>query len=290
LNNASFLYFTGYQRTDMKFIERLESRQNEKHTLLCVGLDPSFEKIPEHIKHNKLPLFEFNKRIIDATHNFTCAYKPQIAYYAARGAEDELEMTIRYIQSEYPDIPVILDAKRGDIGPTAQMYAQEAFLRYRADAVTVNPYLGIDSVKPFTDYKDHGVVVLCKTSNKSASFIQDIAIGNEPLFIRIAREIMNSWNENGNILFVAGATYPSELRSLRQAVPEATFLVPGIGAQGGSIPEVIKNGTRKDGLGLIISSSRAIIHADSGENFEEKAYIAAEATNKEIMENLLINM
>jgi len=269
----------------MTFLERLESRQKKQKTLLCVGLDPSLEKIPKSILGLKLPVFEFNKLIINATHSFVCAYKPQIAYYSAISAEAELEMTIQYIQSAYPDIPVILDSKRGDIGPTAEMYAKEAFIRYNADAVTVNPFLGIDSVKPFIDYKEKGVVVLCRTSNKSASFMQDIQVESKPLFAHIAKKIMTEWNYNQNVLLVAGATYPQEIKMLRDIVPEATFLVPGIGAQGGSIEDVMKNGARADGLGLIISSSRAIIHASSNDDFAEKARAKAEETNMEIADN-----
>ncbi|HAJ78690.1 MAG TPA: orotidine-5'-phosphate decarboxylase [Fibrobacteres bacterium] len=272
----------------MTFLERLESRQKKQNTLLCVGLDPSLEKIPKSVLGLKLPVLEFNKHIINATHSFVCAYKPQIAYYSAIGAEAELEMTIRYIQSAYPDIPVILDSKRGDIGPTAEMYAKEAFTRYKADAVTINPFLGIDSAKPFIDYKNKGVVVLCRTSNKSASFMQDIKVDGKPLFAHIAREIMTEWNYNKNILLVAGATYPQEIKMLREIVPEATFLVPGIGAQGGSIEEVIKNGARTDGSGLIISSSRAIIHASSNDDFAEKAFAKAQETCREISDNLKI--
>jgi orotidine-5'-phosphate decarboxylase len=266
----------------MTFIEKLETRQKKIRSLLCVGLDPSREKIPSSVLTKPNPIFEFNKAIIDAVHSFVCSFKPQAAYYGAIGAEEELAMTIQYIHDEYADIPVILDAKRSDIGSTAEMYAIEAFDRFRADAVTVNPYLGFDSVKPFTDRKDKGTIILCKTSNPSSRDFQDEMINGVPLFIAVAQKAQAEWNYNQNVLFVVGATYPSQMREIRKIAPTIPFLVPGLGSQGGSVKEVMDNGLRDDGLGIIISSSRAIIHASLSDDFAKKAGIVAEANRSEM--------
>jgi len=266
----------------MTFIEKLESRQRSKKSLLCVGLDPDTKKIPSSILKFSEPLFEFNKAIIDETHDLVCAYKPQIAYYSAIGAERELEQTIEYIHIHHPDIPIILDAKRSDIGSTAEMYAKESFERYRVDAVTVNPFLGFDSIKPFTDWQEKGVIVLCKTSNPSSSDFQDVNINGKPVYLFIAEKAIHEWNYNNNILFVVGATYPSQMREIRNIAENITFLVPGIGAQGGSISDVLINGLRHDGLGLILSSSRGIIHASISDDFAEMARQVALKTVNEI--------
>jgi orotidine-5'-phosphate decarboxylase len=267
----------------MIFLEKLESRQKKSKTLLCVGLDPDLKRIPDIIRNGKSPILMFNKAIIDATHEFVCAFKPQAAYYGAVGAEHELAETVSYIHSVYPDIPVILDAKRGDIGPTATKYAEESFLRYNVDAVTVNPYLGYDSIQPFVEYKDKGVIILCKTSNKSSGDFQDLMISGKPLFEHVAEKALSEWNQNKNILFVVGATYPSQMKYLRQLAKNTVFLVPGIGAQGGSVSEICDNGLRPDGLGLILSSSRAIIHASQESDFAEKARIVAKLTRDEML-------
>jgi orotidine-5'-phosphate decarboxylase len=245
-------------------------------------LDPDIKKIPPSILKFSEPLFKFNKAIVNATHDFVCTYKPQIAYYSAIGAEKELEQTIEYIHINYPDIPVILDAKRSDIRPTAEMYAKEAFERYQADAVTVNPFLGFDSIKPFTDWHEKGVIILCKTSNPGSTDFQDIMINGKPAYLFITEKAIREWNYNHNILLVVGATYPSQMRDIRKIAGNITFLVPGIGAQGGSISDVIMNGLRHDGLGLIISSSRGIIHASNSENFAEMARQTALKTVNEI--------
>lgn len=269
----------------MTFIEMLESRQRRMRTLLCIGLDPSIEKIPKSILQKPNFIFEFNRAIIDSTNQYVCAYKPQVAYYSAIGAEQELEITIDYIRKNYSDIPIILDAKRNDIGSTAEMYAKEAFNRYKVDAVTVNPYLGFDSIKPFIDRKDKGVIVLCKTSNESSSEIQDQFINQEPVYLFIAKKAQDEWNYNKNILFVVGATYPSQMKEIRDIAPAITFLVPGLGSQGGKLSDVLENGLRQDGLGLIISSSRAIIHASQSDDFPEKAREIAKSTYEEILKN-----
>lgn len=266
----------------MTFNEKLESRQKRVESFLCVGLDPSREKIPQLILSKRNPIFEFNKAIIDSTNNFVCSFKPQVAYYNAIGAETELEMTIQYIHENYSDIPIILDAKRSDIGSTAEMYAKEAFDRYKVDAVTVNPYLGFDSVKPFTDRKDKGVIILCKTSNPTSKDFQDEMVNGAPLYLAVAKKAQAEWNYNGNILFVVGATFPAQLKEVRTIAPDITFLVPGLGSQGGSVKDVMDNGLRKDGLGVIINSSRAIIHASQNDDFAEKAKEVAESNWKEI--------
>lgn len=269
----------------MTFLEMLEKRQRKIKTLLCVGLDPSKDKIPHSVLQKSNSIFEFNKSIIDSTNQYVCAYKPQVAYYNAIGAEKELEMTLEYIRDKYSDIPIILDAKRNDIGSTAEMYAKEAFDRYKVDAVTVNPYLGFDSIKPFVDRKEKGVIVLCKTSNESSNEFQDELIKNEPLYVAVARKAQKEWNYNGNILFVVGATYPSQMKTIREIAPEITFLVPGLGSQGGTAKDAMVNGLRNDGLGLIISSSRAIIHASQNDDFAEKANLMAKNSWEEIFKH-----
>ena len=228
-------------------------------------------RFPHCLRGDPEAIFKFNKAIIDATHDLVCAYKPQIAYFAAEAAETALEQTIRYIQTHYPHIPIILDSKRGDIGSTAEKYAQEAFERYRVDAVTVNPYLGYDSVKPFVEYAEKGVIILCRTSNATAADIQDIDIGGEKLYQRVASLVQNEWNYNANCLLVVGATWPSQMASIRNSLGNMPFLVPGVGSQGGDIKSMVEAGKTADGLGLIISSSRAVLYASAGEDFASAA-------------------
>jgi orotidine-5'-phosphate decarboxylase len=203
-----------------------------------------------------------------------CAYKPQFAHYAACEAEDQLERTIEYIHRAYPGIPVILDAKRGDIGSTAEKYAIEAFERYAADAVTVNPYLGGDSLEPFLRYADRGILVVCRTSNPGARDLQDLDVGGRKLFAAVAELAATRWNSRGNCLLVMGATYPEELAQVRAITGDMTFLVPGVGAQGADIRAAVAAGQSADGRGLIMSSSRAIIHASSGVDFADAARAA----------------
>ncbi len=259
----------------MKFIEKLELAQKKNRSLLCVGLDPSLERLPEICRHLAQPFLAFNKALIDVTADLVCAYKPQIAHYAAAGVEAELLATIAYINEKYPDIPVILDAKRGDIGSTAEKYAIEAFDRYQADAVTVNPYLGGDSLTPFLNYAEKGVVVLCRTSNPGGADLQGLEIEGEPLYLKLARLAATSWNENRNLLLVVGATWPDELARVREVVGDIPLLVPGIGAQGGDLAAVLRAGLDSKGAGLVINSSRGIIYAGSGEDFAEAARQAA---------------
>jgi orotidine-5'-phosphate decarboxylase len=214
--------------------------------------------------------------LIEATADLVCAYKPQIAHYAALGVEAELCATIQYINTNYPAIPVILDAKRGDIGSTAEKYALEAFARYQADAVTVNPYLGGDSLVPFLAYAEKGVVILCRTSNPGGGDLQGLEIDGEALYLKLARLAATSWNKNRNILLVVGATWPDELARVREVVGDIPLLVPGIGAQGGDLEAVLKAGLDPQRRGLIINSSRGIIYAGSGDNFAGAARQAAQ--------------
>jgi orotidine-5'-phosphate decarboxylase len=260
-----------------KLIAQLERSWDSSDSLVCVGLDPEIERFPEQIADQASPIFQFNKAIIDATAVLVCAYKPQFAHYAAYEAEDQLERTIDYIHRSYPGIPVILDSKRGDVGNTAERYAIEAFERYHADAVTVSPYLGGDSLEPFLKYEDKGVIILCRTSNPGAGEVQDLEFGGRKLFHVIAELASRRWNSRGNCLLVVGATYPRELAEVREIVGNMPFLVPGVGAQGGDVAQAVQSGQTAAGAGLIISSSRGILYASSGENF---ASAAREATQK----------
>ncbi|MCK5540377.1 MAG: orotidine-5'-phosphate decarboxylase [Deltaproteobacteria bacterium] len=255
----------------MNFIEKLELAQHKNNSLLCVGLDPVLERIPDLCRQSAEPFFAFNRALIDATADLVCAYKPQIAHYAACGVEAELLSTISYVRENYPHIPVILDAKRGDIGSTAEKYALEAFERYQADAVTVNPYLGGDSLEPFLNYAEKGVVILCRTSNPGGGDLQGLEIDGEALYLKLARLAATSWNKNQNILLVVGATWPDELAKVRKIVGEIPLLVPGIGAQGGDLEAVLKAGLDGEGRGLVINSSRGIIYASSGDDFAAAA-------------------
>ncbi|MCF6288142.1 MAG: orotidine-5'-phosphate decarboxylase [Proteobacteria bacterium] len=265
-----------------KFIHKLYKCQQQNQSLLCVGLDPDMQII------NTLgvSLSTWLKNIVDAVADSVCAFKPQIAHFSALAAEDELKVIIAYIHDKYPHIPVILDAKRGDIGSTAAKYAHEAFAIYQADAVTVNPYLGHDSLQPFLDYTDKGVIVLCKTSNADSNELQNLTLANgKTLFQQVATNAINKWNENHNVLLVVGATYPQELAQIRQIVGDMPLLIPGVGSQGGDVEATLKSGLNKNPQqsGLIISSSRSIIYAgNSGKNYVQKAQDACRQLNAQI--------
>src|SRR2546430_2651408 len=235
-----------------------------------------------HVAAEPSPIFQFNKAIIDATADLVCAYKPQFAHYAACEAEDQLERTIEYIHKTHPGVPVILDAKRGDVGDTAERYAIEAFERYGADAVTVNPYLGSDSLEPFLEYADKGVVILCRTSNPGARDLQDRLVGSRKLYQVVAELAARRWNSRGNCLLVVGATYPADLAEVRALVGDMALLVPGVGAQRGDVAQVVHNGQTARGTGLIISSSRAILYASSGEDFASAARAATQQLRGQI--------
>jgi orotidine-5'-phosphate decarboxylase len=254
-----------------QFIEKLERAWDVNGSLVCVGLDPEIERFPPQVVGQASPIFQFNKAIIDATADLACAYKPQFAHYAAYEAEDQLERTIDYIHRTYPGIPVILDSKRGDVGNTAERYAIEAFERYHADAVTVSPYLGGDSMEPFLKYEDKGVIILCRTSNPGAGDLQDLEVGGRRVFHIVADLAARRWNTRGNCALVVGATYPRELAEVREIVGNMPFLVPGVGAQGGDVAQAVQSGQTAAGAGLVISSSRGILYASSGEDFVSAA-------------------
>lgn len=259
----------------MNFIAGLRSAWKKNDSLLCVGLDPDPERFPASLCERPEAILEFCTAIVDATADLVCAFKPQIAHFAARRAEGALEALIRHIHAAHPGIPVILDAKRGDIGSTALHYASEAFDRYGADAVTVNPYLGRDSVQPFLNRADKGVVVLCRTSNPGSGEFQDLLIDGQPLYQHVAQRVAREWNGNGNCLLVIGATWPDELAQVRALVGDLPLLVPGVGAQGGDVAAVLRNGADSHGNGLVISSSRAILYASSGADYAAAAAAAA---------------
>jgi orotidine-5'-phosphate decarboxylase len=266
----------------VNFVQAVDDAWRQKNSLLCIGLDPDIKKIPVRLQASGTPLFQFNKAIIDATADLVCSYKPQIAYYSSARAEHDLELTIEYIHHNHPTIPVILDAKRGDIGSTADKYVQEVFDRYGADAVTVNPYMGADTLAPFLAREEKGVIILCRTSNPGARDIQDLVSDGQRLYQIVAGKAVNLWNRNGNVLLVVGATFPQELKEIRSMVGDMPFLVPGVGAQGGDIRAALINGKTKNGTGMIISSSRAIIYASTGDDFAEAARQAAISLRDEI--------
>ena len=266
------------------FLTQLTASWARSNSLVCVGLDPEIERFPQQIAAQPSPIFQFNKAIIDATADLVCAYKPQFAHYAAYEAEDQLERTIDYIHRAHPGVPVILDSKRGDIGNTAERYAIEAFERYGADAVTVNPYLGGDSLEPFLRREDRGIVVLCRTSNPGARDLQDLELGTggRRLYHVVAELAATRWNTRGNCLLVVGATYPQELAEIRRIVGEMPLLVPGVGAQGGDVAQVVRNGQTAAGTGLLVSSSRGVLYASSADDFASAARSAALALRDQI--------
>ena len=261
----------------MDFMQALRQRWNESDSLVCVGLDPEPAKFPPKFTDDPDAIFAFCRDVVDATAEFACAFKPQIAHFAARGAEDALGRLIAHVHAAHPGIPVILDAKRGDIGSTAQHYATEAFDRFQADAVTANPYLGRDSVQPFLDRADRGVVILCHTSNPGAGHFQDLDVGGRPLYQHVAERVARDWNGHGNCALVVGATWPAQLCEVRAIVGDMPLLIPGVGAQGGDVEAVVRNGLAADGAGLLVSSSRAILYASGGDDYDEAAALAAKA-------------
>lgn len=251
--------------------------------LLCVGLDPDPARLPAHLADRPDAILEFCRAIVDATADVACAFKPQIAYFAAARAEDQLEALIAHVHAAHPGVPVVLDAKRGDIGPTAVQYAREAFERYGADAVTLSPYMGFDSVAPYLEWEGRGAILLCRTSNAGGGDLQGLELGGgERLFERVARLAGGPWNRNGQLGLVVGATYPQELARVRAIAPELPLLVPGIGAQGGDIEASVRAGRDGSGAGLMVNSSRAILYASSGEDFAQAARAVAVATRDAI--------
>jgi len=264
------------------FIERLQTRWRDHRTLLCVGLDPDTVRLPAHFSGRKDALLAFCRDIVDATADLVCAFKPQVAYFSALGAEDQLETLIGHIRARHPGVPVILDAKRGDIGPTAKQYAREAFERYGADAVTLSPLMGYDSIEPFLANPFHGAFLLCRTSNPGGSELQQLVADGEPLYERIARLAATQWNANGQIGLVVGATFPQELGRVRALAPRLPLLVPGVGAQGADLQAALRAGLSSEGDGLIINSSRAILYAGAGASFAQQARQAAQQLRDQI--------
>lgn len=270
--------------------EQLFGQIKKKRSFLCIGLDSDIQKIPEHLRKAGDPLFAFNKAIIDSTHDLAVAYKPNLAFYESLGAKgwEGLEKTVVYLKSEYPEIFVIADAKRGDIGNTSDLYARAFFERLNFDAVTVAPYMGEDSVKPFLSFPDKWVILLALTSNKGAfdfQFLKDEKSGNR-LFESVLKTSQN-WGTPDNLMYVVGATKAEKLGEIRKIVPTHFLLVPGVGAQGGSLAEVAKYGMNSK-CGLLVNSSRAIIYASAETDFAEKAKLAALEVQQE-MEGLLKN-
>jgi orotidine-5'-phosphate decarboxylase len=266
----------------MGFMQALRARWEQADSLVCVGLDPEPAKFPSHLADDPDAVFAFCRAIVDATAEYACSFKPQIAHFAALGAEDALQRLVAHIHLAHPGIPAILDAKRGDIGSTAQHYAAEAFDRYAADAVTANPYLGRDSLQPFLDRADKGVVILCRTSNPGAGDLQDLVVEGRPLYQHVAEKIARDWNGNGNCALVVGATWPEQLHQVRTIVGDMPLLVPGVGAQGGDVEAVVMNAKSADGAGLMVSSSRAILYASNRDDFAQAAAGAAKALRDEI--------
>lgn len=260
----------------------LIERWRQTGSLLCVGLDPEPSRIPRHLGSGPQAIEAFCRAIVDATADQVCAFKPQIAYFSAHRAEVVLERLIAHIHDQHPGIPVILDAKRGDIGATAEQYAHEAFVRYGADALTVSPYMGHDSVEPYLRHPGKGLFLLCRTSNPGGDDFQSLPCPDEPLFVRVARMVADDWNASGELGLVAGATYPAEIGQIRRVAPTLPLLIPGIGAQGGDVAQVVNAGLDDNGAGIVITSSRAILYAGDDHHFDASARAAAIRTRAEI--------
>ena len=265
----------------MGFHDKLNRAWATSGSMLCVGLDPDPAKIPAHLQGPDA-IFRFCADIADATADLACAFKPQIAYFAAIGAEAQLEKLCEHIRTKHPHVVLILDAKRGDIGPTAERYAHEAFIRYEADAVTVNPYLGTDSLEPFLAHTGKGVIVLCRTSNPGSGDLQMLTTDGRPMYQHVAHMAADQWSKMGEVALVVGATYPAELATVRSIVGDMPLLVPGIGAQGGDVVATVNAGATANGTGMMINSSRAILYASSGDDFAQAARNVAIATRDEI--------
>ena len=264
----------------MSFTQLLQRAQAQNKSLLCVGLDPDPAKFPPHLKGDTRRIFEFCAAIVDATADLVIAFKPQIAYFAAHRAEDQLERLVAHMKRAAPQVPVILDAKRGDIGSTAEQYAIEAFERYGADAVTLSPFMGFDSVQPYLKHHGKGAFLLCRTSNPGGDDFQNQRLasvdGQPRLYEHIARLAQGPWNTNGDLGLVVGATYPTEIERVRALAPTLPLLIPGVGAQGGDAVATVRAGLRTDAAGaitgpVVVNSSRAILYASGGEDFAAAA-------------------
>jgi len=265
------------------FIDKLLAAERAHDSVLCVGLDPEPAKFPGAWQHDAARIFDFCATIVDATHDLVIAFKPQIAYFSAHRAEDQLERLMAHIRTVAPDVPVILDAKRGDIGATAEQYAREAFERYAADAVTLSPFLGYDSIEPYMKYDGKGLILLCRTSNLGGADLQAQRLGSgRLLYEHIAHLAQGEWNHNGQIGLVVGATAPAELARVREIAPTVPLLIPGVGAQGGDAEAAVHAGWRGNAdrtTGpVIVSSSRAVLYASRGNEFAAEARRVANDT------------
>jgi orotidine-5'-phosphate decarboxylase len=258
----------------MTFLEMLQDAQRRNASMLCVGLDPEPSRFPASLRGDASRIYDFCARIADATADLAIAFKPQIAYFAAHRAEDQLEQLMEHLRRNIPHVPVILDAKRGDIGSTAEQYAREAFERYGADAVTLSPFMGFDSVQPYLKYAGKGAFLLCRTSNPGGDDLQSQRLSSVPgeplLYEHVARLAQGPWNLNGQLGLVVGATYPTEIERVRQVAPHVPLLIPGVGAQGGDAVATVKAGWRPDAP-IAVNSSRAILYASSGDDFAQAA-------------------
>lgn len=245
-------------------IEKLEARAVAVNSLVCVGLDSELRLLPERFQTSGTPQLDFNRFIIEQTADFTVAFKPNMAFYEARGLQGltELEQTMDYLRAQHPGIVSICDAKRADIGNTNRGYVEWMFDRMGFDAITLHPYLGAEALQPFLEREDKASIILCRTSNPGAGELQDLSCGDKPLWHTVAERVSREWNRRGNCMLVVGATYPGEMRKIREVAPKLTFLVPGIGAQGGDVASVVDAGLNANGLGLLISSSRQILFSD----------------------------
>ena len=262
----------------MKFTDQLAAAARTNDSLLCVGLDPEPGKFPGTWKNDASRIYEFCAAIVDATKDLVIAYKPQIAYFAGNRAEDQLERLMAHIKRVAPGVPVILDAKRGDIGSTAEQYAREAFERYQADAVTLSPFMGFDSIEPWLRYTDRGLILLCRTSNLGGSDLQAQKLeGGSMVYEHIARLAQGEWNQTGQLGLVVGATFPGEIARVRELAPTLPLLIPGVGAQGGDAQATVRAGWRPDAP-IVVNSSRAVLYASSGADFASAARTAAQQT------------
>ena len=265
----------------MAFIDQLRAAERQNRSLLCVGLDPEPSRFPGALKADASKIYDFCAQIVEATADCVIAFKPQIAYFAAHRAELQLERLIAHIRAVAPGVPVILDAKRGDIGSTAEQYALEAFERYGADAVTLSPFMGFDSIEPYLAYHGKGAFLLCRTSNPGGDDLQSqrlASVDGQPLlFEHVARQAQGPWNRNGQLGLVVGATYPAEIERVRALAPTLPLLIPGVGAQGGDAAATVRAGLRPDGP-IVVNSSRAILYASADDGFAAAARQAALAT------------
>jgi len=268
----------------LNFRDQLVAAQARNASMLCVGLDPEPAKFPLAWRGDAARIFDFCAAIVEATKDLVIAFKPQIAYFAAQRAEDQLERLIAHIHERAPGVPVILDAKRGDIGATAEQYAREAFERYRADAVTLSPFMGFDSIEPYLRHDGKGLILLCRTSNPGGSELQAQRLeGGEMLYEHIARLAAGAWNRDGRLGLVVGATYPREVARVRELAPTLPLLIPGIGAQGGDAAATVRAGWRP-GAPIVVSSSRAVLYAGAGADFGDAARRVALATRSELQQ------